>query len=194
VRFDELIVSRDEILYHAKIHPEQYSNTLSGIQVKQLHASIYYVCSTAVELLADSDKFPKDWLFKHRWSKGKKTQNLALPNGNKITFLTVGGRTSAVVPAVQKKTGPVAKELDDNEANDEAERENIKKPVTSTTTSSKRKIGSRLPKEDQPAEQGDDEVKEPPAKKNSSKQPKPTVKKVAVSTSRKSRRSVGKTS
>ncbi|KAJ5983439.1 Ribosomal protein S13-like H2TH [Penicillium waksmanii] len=95
----------DEILYHAKIHPEQYSNTLSTDQVKELHTAMHYVCSTAIEVLADSEKFPEHWLFKHRWGKGKKNQSSALPNGDKITFITVGGRTSAVVPAVQKKTG-----------------------------------------------------------------------------------------
>jgi formamidopyrimidine-DNA glycosylase len=44
---------------------------------------------------------------KHRWNKGKKGANV-LPNGDKIIHLKVGGRTSAVVPNVQKKTGPVA--------------------------------------------------------------------------------------
>ncbi|KAJ5679453.1 Ribosomal protein S13-like H2TH [Penicillium macrosclerotiorum] len=107
----------DEILYHAKIHPEQYSNTLNNDQIKELNTSIHYVCSTALEVLADSEKFPEHWLFKHRWGKGKKNQPAALPNGDKITFLTVGGRTSAVVPAVQKKTGAVAKEIDE-EASD----------------------------------------------------------------------------
>jgi len=101
-------------LYHAKIHPEQYSNTLSDDQIKELHTSIHYVCSTSIDVLADSEKFPEHWLFKHRWGKGKKNQTSALPNGDKITFLTVGGRTSAVVPAVQKKTGPVAKEIEDD--------------------------------------------------------------------------------
>lgn len=105
---------RDEILYHAKIHPEQYSNTLSDDQIKELNTSIHYVCSTSIDVLADSEKFPEHWLFKHRWSKGKKNQSSALPNGDKITFLTVGGRTSAVVPTVQKKTGAVAKEIDED--------------------------------------------------------------------------------
>ncbi len=44
---------------------------------------------------------------RYRWGKGKKDQN-KLPNGEKIVFVKVGGRTSAVVPSVQKKTGPVA--------------------------------------------------------------------------------------
>lgn len=105
----------DEILYHAKIHPEQYSNTLTDEQVKELHSAIHYVCSTSVDLLADSEKFPEDWLFKHRWSKGKKNTPSVLPNGEKITFVTVGGRTSAVVPSVQKKTGPVSKEIKDED-------------------------------------------------------------------------------
>lgn len=73
---------------------------------------MHYVCSTSIDVLADSEKFPEHWLFKHRWGKGKKNQPSVLPNGDKITFLTVGGRTSAVVPAVQKKTGAVAKEIE----------------------------------------------------------------------------------
>lgn len=108
-----LTISSDEILYHAKIHPEQYSNTLSDDQIKELNTAIHYVCTTSIDVLADSEKFPEHWLFKHRWSKGKKNQSSALPNGNKITFITVGGRTSAVVPAVQKKAGAVAKDVDE---------------------------------------------------------------------------------
>ncbi|EAW10625.1 putative formamidopyrimidine-DNA glycosylase [Aspergillus clavatus NRRL 1] len=105
----------DEILYHAKIYPEQYSNTLTDEQIKQLYSSINYVCTTAVHLLADSEQFPKDWLFKYRWGKGKKNHTSVLPNGEKIIFLTVGGRTSAVVPSVQKKTGPVAKDISEED-------------------------------------------------------------------------------
>ncbi|KAK2627781.1 hypothetical protein QTJ16_002427 [Diplocarpon rosae] len=98
----------DEIMYHAKLHPEQYTDTFSESEIKHLHASIRYVCQTAVDHLADSSKFPEEWLFKHRWGKGKKDAATTLPNGQKITFLTVGGRTSCVVPSVQKKTGAVA--------------------------------------------------------------------------------------
>jgi formamidopyrimidine-DNA glycosylase len=109
----------DEIMYNAKIHPEQYSNTLSDEQLKQLHKSIHYICGTAVELLADSEQFPETWLFKHRWGKGKKDASKTLPSGEKIVFLTVGGRTSAVIPSVQKKTGPVAKEMSEAESGGE---------------------------------------------------------------------------
>ena len=105
----------DEIMYNARMHPEQYANTLSDDQIRQLHKSMHFVCGTAVDLLADSDQFPEDWLFKHRWGKGKKDSPSTMPNGEKIAFLTVGGRTSAVVPSLQKKTGPVAKEMSEAE-------------------------------------------------------------------------------
>lgn len=101
-------------------------------QIRELHSAIHYICSTSVELLADSEKFPADWLFKHRWSKGKKNTPSVLPNGEKITFLTVGGRTSAVVPSVQKKTGPVAKDVSSEDAsnapaNSKRKRASVKK-------------------------------------------------------------------
>ncbi|KAI9808637.1 MAG: hypothetical protein M1825_003788 [Sarcosagium campestre] len=108
----------DEVLYDARIHPEQYTNSLQTTQIKQLHTSLVHICSVAVETLADSSKFPHTWLMKYRWDRGKKT-NSKLPNGASIKFLTVGGRTSAVVPSVQKKTGPVAGELDDENDDDD---------------------------------------------------------------------------
>jgi formamidopyrimidine-DNA glycosylase len=127
----------DEIMYNAKIHPEQYSNTLSDEQLKQLHKSIHYICATAVELLGDSEQFPETWLFKHRWGKGKKDASKTLPNGEKIVFLTVGGRTSAVIPSVQKKTGPVAKEMSEAES---AGEEDAPKKAKKTTKMRKSEV------------------------------------------------------
>ncbi|KAK8193733.1 formamidopyrimidine-DNA glycosylase [Phyllosticta capitalensis] len=100
----------DEVLYQARLHPEQYSNTFSDSQVADLHAALMHVCGIACSTLADSSKFPENFLMKHRWGKGKKNGS-KLPNGDKIVFLKVGGRTSAVVPSVQKKTGKVAGDL-----------------------------------------------------------------------------------
>ncbi|KAI9738613.1 MAG: hypothetical protein M1834_008117 [Cirrosporium novae-zelandiae] len=123
----------DEILYHAKIHPEQHSNTLTSAQVHQLHTSILHITSTAVDLLGDSERFPDDWIFKHRWGKGKKDHPKTLPNGQKIVHITVGGRTSAVVPSVQKKTRPTAGDVkeegleDDQVAGGKAGRKGSKK-------------------------------------------------------------------
>ncbi|EGD91085.1 formamidopyrimidine-DNA glycosylase [Trichophyton rubrum D6] len=103
----------DEILYHARIHPEQYSDTLRDNQIKELHSSINYVCSVSVDLKGESSDFPTDWLFHHRWNKGKKGAAGKLPSGEPIVFVTVGGRTSAVVPSVQKKGGEEEEEETD---------------------------------------------------------------------------------
>ena len=148
----------DEIMYNAKMHPEQYANTLSDDQIKQLHESIHFICGTAVDLLADSDAFPENWLFKHRWGKGKKDASNRLPSGEKIAFLTVGGRTSAVVPSVQKKTGPVAKEMDEAVVKDEENEE--EKP--------RKKAGTKRKVEEDTEEE--EEVK--PAKKISGRRPR----------------------
>lgn len=116
-------------MYQARLHPEQYSNTFTDAQVKKLHDAMMFVCNTAVDLLAESDKFPADWLMKHRWTKGKKG-GAQLPNGDKITFLTVGGRTSAVVPSVQKKTGVVAGDVSDEaDGSEEVESKPKKAPT-----------------------------------------------------------------
>lgn len=117
----------DEIMYNAKMHPEQYANTLSDEEIKKLHKSIHFICQTAVDQLADSEQFPEDWLFKHRWGKGKKDSKKTLPNGEKIVFLTVGGRTSAVIPSVQKKTGAVAIEISEAEDNEKPAKGKAKK-------------------------------------------------------------------
>jgi len=95
----------DEIMYQAKLHPEQYSDDFDDADIKTLYNAVKYVCDTACEKLADSDQFPADWMFNHRWGKGKKDAATMLPNGEKLIFITVGGRTSCVIPSVQKKKG-----------------------------------------------------------------------------------------
>jgi formamidopyrimidine-DNA glycosylase len=82
----------DEILYQARLHPEQYSNTFSDEEIGRLRDSLLDVTGIACSTLADSTKFPENWLMKHRWDKGKKASNV-LPNGEKIMHLTVSGRT-----------------------------------------------------------------------------------------------------
>lgn len=120
----------DESLYHAKLHPEQYCNEFSDEEAKNLYEAIRYVCQTACDLLADSDKFPGHWMFDHRWGKGKGSGTL--PNGEKLAWITVGGRTSCYAPAVQKKTGhvaPATKEeaVDDGDAEEKPKKAASKK-------------------------------------------------------------------
>ncbi|KAI9650740.1 hypothetical protein NHQ30_000765 [Ciborinia camelliae] len=163
----------DEILYNARIHPEQYSNTFSSEEIKRLHASIMYICQTAVDLLADSAKFPDDWMFKHRWGKGKKDGPTTLPNGEKITFITVGGRTSCVVPSVQKKTGAVAGDLKKRSSSRDSE--SVEDVPTKKQSSRKRKVDLSLME----FEESDEDIKE--QKKSKARSRKPTQVKIEIS-------------
>lgn len=122
----------DESLYQARLHPEQYCDDFADEEIKRLHDSITNVCQTACDLLADSDQFPDHWLFNHRWGKGKKTSS-ALPNGEKLAFITVGGRTSCYAPSLQKKTGSVApgikeEPLEDGDSEEKPKKSRAKKP------------------------------------------------------------------
>ncbi|XP_062022147.1 formamidopyrimidine-DNA glycosylase isoform X3 [Rosa rugosa] len=147
----------DEVLYQARIHPEQSSATLSKECVGALHKSIKEVIEYAVQVDAASTHFPCEWLFHFRWGKrpGKinvevgadsdqypsnwifhsreKKPGKVLVDGKKINFITVGGRTSAFVPELQKLTGNQAakagskrtnKSIDD--VNEEASDEEVK--------------------------------------------------------------------
>jgi len=139
----------DEVLYQAKLHPEQYSNTFSDEQIKKLHEAIMYVCDTAVEANADSDLFPEHWLMKHRWGKGKKEAS-KLPNGEKIMFLKVGGRTSAIVPSVQKKTAAVAGDVSDSAADEDAEQEAKPKKTNKRTAKAAKEEDDEVEEKVQP--------------------------------------------
>ncbi|CAL9125209.1 unnamed protein product [Musa acuminata var. zebrina] len=96
----------DEVLYQAKLHPLQIASSLSKESCKSLHRCIREVIDKALEVGADSSQFPKDWIFHSREKKSGK----AFVNGKKINFITVGGRTSAYVPELQKLTGNQSKE------------------------------------------------------------------------------------
>jgi formamidopyrimidine-DNA glycosylase len=89
----------DEVLYHAKIHPQQHTTTFNEHMVKQLYESIIYVSETCVKLNADSALYPADWLFHDRWGKGK--QKKPTYQGRLVKFIVLGGRTSAYLPLVQ---------------------------------------------------------------------------------------------
>ncbi|KHO01718.1 formamidopyrimidine-DNA glycosylase [Metarhizium album ARSEF 1941] len=120
----------DETLYQAALHPEQYSDSFSDAEIKRLYECIKYVCQTAVDRLGDSDQFPEHWLFNHRWGKGGKGSSSKLPNGEKLAFITVGGRTSCYAPRVQRKTGQVVPEAKAEPIKDESDVEALsaKKP------------------------------------------------------------------
>lgn len=171
----------DEVLYQAKIHPEQYCNTFSVEQTKTLHDSLTGVCTFAVECLADSKKFPEHWLMKYRWDKGKKDSN-TLPNGEKIVHLKVGGRTSAIVPSVQKKTAAVAGDVENEVLDDGEDEEDKKKP----------KRGSKRKSKAAAAEEDESEEEVMPVKKTRGKKAETEPEEKAVDEAKPARKSRGK--
>lgn len=121
------------MLYQSRIHPLQIASSLSRESCEALHRSIQEVVRYAVEVDADCDRFPEDWLFHHRW--GKKPGKV---NGKKIEFITAGGRTTAYVPQLQilagirsiktvaANPGQVSENGDAKEAETDGEDDNLK--------------------------------------------------------------------
>ncbi|XP_050884460.1 formamidopyrimidine-DNA glycosylase isoform X2 [Lathyrus oleraceus] len=91
----------DEVLYQARIHPQQSASSLSGENCSTLYECIKEVIQFAVGVDADCSRFPLEWLFHFRW--GKKPGKIS---GKEINFITAGGRTTAYVPELQKLSGP----------------------------------------------------------------------------------------
>ncbi|EME29669.1 formamidopyrimidine-DNA glycosylase isoform 1 [Galdieria sulphuraria] len=92
----------DEILYKSKIHPLEWACLLSLNDVESLWEATKQVVQQGVRVRANSDEFPKDWLFHLRWKKDK--AQLGQQKGVKI--LQVGGRTTLYVASQQRLHKP----------------------------------------------------------------------------------------
>lgn len=93
----------DEVLYQARIDPRRRANALSVAEAKRLRTKLKRIIETAVLVDADKSLFPRDWLFHRRWGRKRGTTI----RGKPIEFLTIGGRTTAWVPAVQRQRASV---------------------------------------------------------------------------------------
>jgi formamidopyrimidine-DNA glycosylase len=95
----------DEVLFHAGIHPMTPCFVLSDAEAKRLHDAVVHVIGFAVNVNADSNQFPREWLFHYRWDKpraGSKSTTLPrMPDGRIIRFVNAGGRTSAFIEGHQ---------------------------------------------------------------------------------------------
>jgi formamidopyrimidine-DNA glycosylase len=87
----------DEVLYQSEMHPDQAF--LTEEQVMALFTKLQDILSEAVDCLRDDLDFPEDWLFRYRWTKKRATKD---SKGRSISFVTSGGRTSAIVAPIQK--------------------------------------------------------------------------------------------
>jgi formamidopyrimidine-DNA glycosylase len=89
----------DEVLYQARIAPKRPACSLSRDEARRVRSALRLVVATAVAARADSDRFPRTWLFHHRWGRAA---DAVTARGEKIRHDTIGGRTTAWVPAVQR--------------------------------------------------------------------------------------------
>ena len=89
----------DEVLYQSRIAPKRGASSLSTVEVAALRRAIANVLARAVKVGADHERFPKSWLFEHRWGGRRGAEQIA---GQRIVREEVGGRTTAWVPTRQK--------------------------------------------------------------------------------------------
>jgi formamidopyrimidine-DNA glycosylase len=89
----------DEVLYQARIDPRRRAGTLKDDEIRRLRAAIRHVIEVSVRARNDSDHYPRTWLFHDRWGKNPKAYTA---RGEKIRHDTIGGRTTAWVPSVQR--------------------------------------------------------------------------------------------
>lgn len=95
----------DEVLYQCEIHPDQ--QYLTPDQAKMLFERLQEILQVAVDCLTKDQPYPSHWLFGYRWTKKKAGQDHA---GRSLTFLTSGGRTSAIVASIQRLNKTQGKE------------------------------------------------------------------------------------
>jgi formamidopyrimidine-DNA glycosylase len=88
----------DEVLYQARIAPQRQAGQIGEQELDSLISSLSQILKHAVDVGANSDNYPKSWLFHYRWG-GAKGHDLV--DGAEIQRDTVGGRTTAWVPALQ---------------------------------------------------------------------------------------------
>jgi formamidopyrimidine-DNA glycosylase len=89
----------DEILFQARLSPRRLASSLEPPEVKRLREKTVHIIRRAVEVDADYDRFPRTWLFHHRW--GRDADAYAYGR-QKIIHEEIGGRTTAWVPSRQK--------------------------------------------------------------------------------------------
>ncbi len=89
----------DEVLFHAEIAPSRPCKELSTEEIDRMLKSLEGILTLAVEVGADSEKFPPDWMFHHRWGGGSGADRIG-PYA--IIREDIGGRTTAWCPEKQK--------------------------------------------------------------------------------------------
>ena len=74
-------------------------HTLTAAEAGRLRTRLRSIVATAVAARSDHARFPRGWLFHHRWGRNAEARTA---RGERIRHITVGGRTTAWVPTVQR--------------------------------------------------------------------------------------------
>lgn len=140
----------DEILYQSKIHPNTRANEINEFGVSKMVEKMKMILEIAIQCSGESEKFPKDWLFHYRWEKGSSQPQQRLPNGNPVTYDTIGGRTTAIVVKEQPKNGYYR--LHSSSSEDEG----LEEDSSSLTEHSEKNVqGKKLRKESSQVKEGE---------------------------------------
>jgi formamidopyrimidine-DNA glycosylase len=89
----------DETLFQARLSPHRPASQLTLAEVKRLRTKLLAIIIQAVSVGANSERFPKSWLFHFRWGK---TKDAKTASKHSIRHETIGGRTTAWVPDLQR--------------------------------------------------------------------------------------------
>ncbi|MHC4989858.1 MAG: Fpg/Nei family DNA glycosylase [Planctomycetota bacterium] len=89
----------DEILYQARIDPRRTADSLTATEARRVRQKLKLVVETAVGVNAAKDRFPRSWLFHRRWGRDPQA---VTGRGERITHITIAGRSTAWVPDVQR--------------------------------------------------------------------------------------------
>ena len=88
----------DEVLYQARIAPHRRAADLAADEAKRVRSCLARIIRKAVAVNAEKERFPRTWLFAHRWGR---SPDATTARGEKIIHETIAGRTTAWVPEVQ---------------------------------------------------------------------------------------------
>jgi formamidopyrimidine-DNA glycosylase len=89
----------DEVLFQARLRPDREASGLTEAEVGRLLRRLVSIVRRAVSVDADSDRFPRGWLFHQRWGRDAEARTAS---DEKIVHQTIGGRTTAWVPTRQR--------------------------------------------------------------------------------------------
>ena len=89
----------DEVLYQARLDPRRPASLLTDAEIARMRGALKRVMDISVRASNDSDLYPRGWLFHRRWGRNPRAVTIS---GERIRHITVGGRTTAWVPARQK--------------------------------------------------------------------------------------------